>query len=97
MSAGISQTPASVETQILQFARAFRSAARVVGFYPPAHPAVGTSLEHVAAAARSAAAGRPLALTILPDAFLVGASRSRAGRRPSPSWPRFCTATVSGP
>ncbi len=61
-----------MEVPILQFARAFRSAARVVGFYPPAHPAVGSSLEHVVAAARAVASNKPLALTILPDVFLAG-------------------------
>lgn len=72
MPAGSSPIAVSVEGQILQFARAFRSAARVVGFYPPAHPAVGSSLEHVMAASRAASAKGPLALTILPDVFLVG-------------------------
>lgn len=72
MSAGANPTAVSMEVPVLQFARAFRSAARVVGFYPPAHPAVGSSLDLVVAAARAVATRGPLALTILPDVFLVG-------------------------
>ena len=60
------------EARVLDFARAFRSAARAVGFYPPTHQAVVAALEQVAAAARAAAAGGPVCLTILPHAFLAG-------------------------
>jgi hypothetical protein len=56
----------------MDFARAFRSAARTVGFYPPSHQAVVAALDHVAAAARAATAGGPVCLTILPQAFLAG-------------------------
>jgi hypothetical protein len=65
--------PRSVnETRVLDFARAFRSAARAVGFYPPTHQAVVAALDQVAAAARAAASDGPLCLTILPQAFLAG-------------------------
>ena len=60
------------EARVLDFARAFRSAARAVGFYPPTHQAVVAALDHVAAAARAATAGGPVCLTILPHAFLAG-------------------------
>ena len=60
------------EARVLDFARAFRSAARAVGFYPPTHQAVAAALDHVAAAARAATAGGPVCLTILPHAFLAG-------------------------
>jgi hypothetical protein len=60
------------EGRVLDFARAFRSAARAVGFYPPTHQAVVAALEQVAAAARAATAGGPVCLTILPQAFLAG-------------------------
>ncbi len=56
---------------ILEFARAFRSAARAVSFYPPSHQTVVSALEHVARAARTAAVDGPLCLTILPKAFLA--------------------------
>ncbi|MEW5983750.1 MAG: HEAT repeat domain-containing protein [Acidobacteriota bacterium] len=72
MVADASVTTTPVEARILRFARAFRNAARAVGFYPPAHPAVGASIEHVAAAARAATEAGPVVLTILPDVFLVG-------------------------
>jgi hypothetical protein len=60
------------EARVLEFARAFRSAARTVGFYPPSHQAVGAALDHVATAARGATAGGPVCLTILPQAILAG-------------------------
>ena len=60
------------EARVLDFARAFRSAARAVGFYPPAHQAVVAALDQVAATARAATAGGPVCLTILPHAFLAG-------------------------
>jgi hypothetical protein len=60
------------EARVLDFARAFRSAARAVGFYPPTHQAVVAALDHVAATARAATSGGPVCLTILPQAFLAG-------------------------
>jgi hypothetical protein len=60
------------EARVLDFARAFRSAARAVGFYPPTHQAVVAALDHVAAAARAATTSGPVCLTILPQAFLAG-------------------------
>jgi hypothetical protein len=60
------------EPRVLDFARAFRSAARTVGFYPPSHQAVVTALDHVTASARAATSGGPVCLTILPQAILAG-------------------------
>jgi hypothetical protein len=60
------------QANVLEFARAFRSAARAVGFYPPTHQAVASGLDHLTAAARAATAEGPLCLTILPQAFLAG-------------------------
>jgi hypothetical protein len=60
------------QAHVLEFARAFRSAARAVGFYPPTHQAVAAALDHLTAGARAATADGPLCLTILPQAFLAG-------------------------
>ena len=60
------------EARVLDFARAFRSAARAVGFYPATHQTVIASLEQLASAAGAATAEGPLCLTILPQAFLAG-------------------------
>ena len=60
------------EARVLDFARAFRSAARAVGFYPPTHQTVVAALDQVTAAARAATADGPVCLTILPQAFLAG-------------------------
>ena len=59
------------EARVLDFARAFRSAARTVGFYPPSHQAVVAALDHVTSAARAATSVGPVCLTILPHAFLA--------------------------
>ena len=72
MSIQASSAPPSKEAHVLEFARAFRSAARAVGFYPPSHQAVTSALDQVAATARAATAGGPLCLTILPHALLAG-------------------------
>ena len=60
------------EARVLDFARAFRSAARAVGFYPPTHQTVVAALDQLGTAAREAASGGPLCLTVLPQAFLAG-------------------------
>ena len=60
------------EARVLDVARAFRSAARAVGFYPASHQTVVAALEQLTSAARAATAGGPLCLTILPQAFLAG-------------------------
>jgi hypothetical protein len=60
------------EARVLDFARAFRSAARAIAFYPPTHQNVVSALGQVRAAASAATAGGPLCLTILPQAFLAG-------------------------
>ena len=69
---GVSATRPSDETPVLEFARAFRTAVRAVGFYPPTHQSVVSSLDKVVAAARVATAKGPLSLSILPGAFLAG-------------------------
>jgi hypothetical protein len=67
-----SATKSPNEARVLDFARAFRSAARAVGFYPATHQAVTSALGQLAAATQAATAGGPLCLTILPQAFLAG-------------------------
>ena len=71
MPADASATRAPQEPAVQEFARAFRSAARAVSFYPPAHQAVATALERVVTAARAATADGSLCLTILPKTLLV--------------------------
>jgi len=72
MPVAASVTRSPNEARVLDFARAFRSAARAVGFYPPTHQTVVAALDQVAAAARAATADGPVCLTILPQAFLAG-------------------------
>ena len=72
MPTGGSTTRPFDETPVLEFARAFRTAARAVGFYPPTHQAVVSALDKVVSAARATTVTGPLCLTILPGAFLAG-------------------------
>ncbi|MFO7692715.1 MAG: HEAT repeat domain-containing protein [Vicinamibacterales bacterium] len=72
MPAAASVTRSPNQARVLDFARAFRSAARAVGFYPPTHQTVVAALDQVTAAARAAAADGPVCLTILPQGFLAG-------------------------
>jgi hypothetical protein len=58
--------------RVLDVARAFRSAARAVGFYPASHQTVVAALDQLTTSARAATAEGPLCLTILPQAFLAG-------------------------
>lgn len=60
------------EAGVLQFARAFRAAARAVGFYPEGHPAVVSSLEQIVRAARPLTTSGSICLTVLPGTFLAG-------------------------
>lgn len=72
MSADASPAQPANETHVLEFARAFRAAARAVGFYPPSHQNVVSALDQVMAAAAAATARGALCLTILPQGFLAG-------------------------
>lgn len=65
------ERPAS-PPRILDFARAFRAAARAVGFYPPAHQKVVEALDHLLAAARAAAGDGSVCLTVLPHGLMAG-------------------------
>ena len=72
MPTGASATRPPNLTHVLEFARAFRAAARAVAFYPASHQNVVSALEQVVAAARAATAHGPLCLTILPHACMAG-------------------------
>jgi len=71
MPADATATRLPNEAAVLEFARAFRSAARAVSFYPPAHQTVVAALEQVVAAARAATVDGSICLTILPKTFLA--------------------------
>ena len=67
------EQPSAIQVPgILDFARAFKAAARAGGFYPPGHPAIGGTLEAVHRAERALTDQGALCLTILPDRFLAG-------------------------
>jgi hypothetical protein len=71
MSNTSAATAQPVQTHLLEFARAFRAAARAVSFYPAAHPAARTALQALVDHARGALARNPLVVTVLPSTVLV--------------------------
>src|SRR5262249_46286943 len=67
-------------TRLTDFARACKAAARAVALYPPAHPAIATTLARIAdLTARLPGA---LTFTVLPDAMALD---GRAPARPDPA------------
>jgi HEAT repeat protein len=81
--------PATVETLapevadlLTAFARACRAAARAIALYPPEHPAVGTTMSHVAAVIQKASAVGGLKLGVVPDTLTVD---NRRIPRPEPA------------
>jgi len=63
--------PAERSGRLAEFARACKAAARAVSLYPGAHPAIGSSLARlVAAAARLAADGR-VVCSVRPDTIVI--------------------------
>src|SRR5688500_13959860 len=65
--------PMSAEqsTQLAEFARACKAAARAVSLYPGTHPAIRASLARVSAAAARLTASGDIALTVHPDALRI--------------------------
>jgi hypothetical protein len=63
---------------LTEFARACKAAARAVSLYPPAHPAIGATLDKLVEASRRASAGGPFAMQIQRARILVdGAEAAR--------------------
>ena len=57
--------------RLSEFARACRAAARAVALYPPAHPAIATTLARIADLTASEHLTEPLRITVLPDSMLL--------------------------
>ena len=68
--------------QLAEFARTCKAAARAVSLYPPAHPAIGVSLQRLTEAARHATAEGALRLQIRTDAILIDGF---ASQKPDPA------------
>jgi hypothetical protein len=62
---------ADMAARVTAFARACKAAVRTVALYPGEHPAVGTALAAVTAAAEEATANALLQLAVRPDALTV--------------------------
>jgi hypothetical protein len=58
--------------QLVDFARAFKAAARAVQMYPPGHPAITATLARLVELTSAARLAAPLRITVLPDALLLG-------------------------
>lgn len=67
---------------LAEFARACKSAARVVALYPPTHPAIPHALARIVDAASTLRPSGSLALTVFPHALLLD---GRAAQRADPS------------
>ncbi len=65
------QRPAS-QPHVLDVARAFRAAARAVGFYPPTHQNVVAAIDQLMTAARAATGSGSMCLTVLPHGLMAG-------------------------
>lgn len=59
-------------SRLSEFARACKAATRIVSLYPESHPAIQSALVRIAETAKHAVANGPFAITVLPDALLVG-------------------------
>ncbi len=81
MSQVVPREPLDTQTvlRLTEFARACKAAARAVSLYPPAHPAVGASLDRLVESTARAVQSGPLTIAVLPDTLLVG---DRAPERP---------------
>jgi len=66
-------------TRLVDFARAFKAAARAVVLYPDGHPAIAATLARIVDVTSAASLPSPLTLTVLPDGLLMG---DRAPSRP---------------
>ena len=64
--------PPDFATRLSEFAKACKAATRVVSMYPPSHPTIQAALSRITAAGKQLLANGPVAITVLPDALLVG-------------------------
>ena len=74
--------------RLIEFARAFKAAARAVLLYPAGHPAIAATLGRIAAVTSASALAAPLPITVTPDALLVD---DRAPARPDPALGELAT------
>lgn len=68
--------------RLADFARACKAAARAVSLYPPAHPAIGTTLGRLAQITAMLTEGGPYRLQIMAESLLVGGA---VAARPDPA------------
>src|SRR3989338_5366220 len=66
-------TPLSPEesARLIEFARAFKAAARAVTLYPRGHPAISATLGRIVEMTSNARLSAPLRITVLPDGLLL--------------------------
>jgi hypothetical protein len=66
-------TPLSPEesARLIEFARAFKAAARAVTLYPMGHPAIAATLGRIVDMTSTARLSAPLRITVLPDGLLL--------------------------
>jgi HEAT repeat protein len=74
---GVSVLPPEETARLNEFARACRAAARAVALYPPAHPAIATTIARIVDLTGVDRLSDPLKIGVLPDLLLLD------GRAPS--------------
>lgn len=57
--------------RLAEFAKACRSATRIVSMYPPSHPNIQSALSRIGEASKLATQNGPFTITVLPDGLLV--------------------------
>src|SRR5262245_22533891 len=63
--------PPDQTVRVTEFARACKAAARAVALYPPAHPAISTTLARIVDHTSQVSLRQPLRFTVLPDTLLL--------------------------
>ena len=63
---------AETTTRLADFSRAFKAAARAVSLYPPAHPAIGTTLARLTEVSGALTVGGPCTLEVRPQMIFIG-------------------------
>src|ERR1700685_1124990 len=68
---GVSVLPPEETARLNEFARACRAAARAVALYPPAHPAIATTIARIVDLTGVDRLSDPLKIAVLPDSLML--------------------------
>jgi hypothetical protein len=63
--------PPDTAARLSEFAKACKSATRVVSMYPPSHPTIQAALSRISATGKQILVNGPVTISVLPDALLI--------------------------